>query len=416
MTNQASIESVKVAGESSADPGGLRLQRRRFMRNALSLAALGLVSGSALPGRLLAQSPSPAGVGLAGLFARDFQLGTALSNTTLLGQNPDLEALVAREFSAITAENAMKWEEVHPQANTWDWQRADHFVDFGQKHKMYTIGHTLVWHSQMPESVFVDDHGGLRPTAEVKKTMERHIDTLAGRYRGRIQAWDVVNEAVTDDGQWRQSHWYKSLGEDYFPRAFHLAREVDPQAELLYNDYNMTTPEKRDFALAQIARFRRRGMPIHGVGMQAHVHLSEPEIARLEASIETIAAAGLDVHITELDVDVLPQAYDYMGAEISTNFEYSEELNPFAEGLPQHVVDALAARYESLFRLFLKHKDKVRRVSLWGTTDAESWKNDWPVVGRTNYPLIFDREGKPKKAYHAIAGLKAPAAGVRTSS
>lgn len=386
----------------------MNANRRQFLHRALSAAALGLVTGTVIPGRLLASavSASDGAVGLGTLFSGDFKLGTALSNTTLLAQNPGLESLVAREFSAITAENAMKWEEIHPQADTWDWQRADHFVDFGHRHQMYTIGHTLVWHSQMPEAVFVDGHGRLRPATDVTKTMEAHIATLAGRYRGKIQAWDVVNEAVTDDGEWRKSHWYNTLGEEYFSRAFHLAREVDPQAELLYNDYNMTSPAKRDFALAQIAKFRKRGMPIHGVGMQAHVHLSEPSIAQLEASIETIAAAGLDVHITELDVDVLPKAYDYMGAEISTNFEYSDELNPFPELLPQKVADELAARYESLFKLFLKHRDKIRRVSFWGTTDGESWKNDWPVVGRTNYPLIFDRNGEPKKAYRSVAALR----------
>ncbi|WP_199775485.1 endo-1,4-beta-xylanase [Microbulbifer pacificus] len=384
--------------------------RRQFLRSAFTAAGVGLVLGSASPRQLLAEAlsgqPQPPAPGLGTLFAKDFKVGTALSNTTLRAQNPGLESLVAREFSAVTAENAMKWEEVHPQADTWDWQRADHLVDFGQRHQMYTIGHTLVWHSQMPETVFVDAHGRLRKRKEIELAMEAHIATLAGRYRGKIQAWDVVNEAVTDNGQWRESHWYNALGENYFPRAFHLAREVDPNAELLYNDYNMTSPAKRDFALAQIAKFRRQGMPIDGVGMQAHVHLREPAIAEVEASIETIAAAGLNVHITELDVDVLPKAYDYMGAEISTNFAYSEELNPFPEQLPEKLVDELAARYESLFKLFLKHRDKVRRVSLWGTTDAESWKNDWPVVGRTNYPLIFDREGEPKKAYYAVAGLK----------
>ena len=380
--------------------------RRRFLRNTLATTAAGLVLGTAGPRALWAAAGSPRQSGLAALFAQDFAIGTALSNTTLQGRNPALEQLVAREFGAITAENAMKWEEIHPSAETWDWQRADHFVDFGQRTDMYTVGHTLVWHSQMPESVFVDGKGKARPAAVVQKAMETHIDTLAGRYRGKINAWDVLNEAVTDDGKWRESHWYNILGEDYFPRAFHLAREVDPRAELLYNDYNMTTPEKRDFALAQIARFRKQGMPIDGVGMQAHVHLEDPALEKLEASIETIAAAGLDVHITELDVDVLPKAYDYMGAEISTNFEYSDELNPFSNGLPQKVADQLAARYESLFNLFLKHKDKIRRVSLWGTTDAESWKNDWPVVGRTNYPLIFDRAGEPKKAYYSVAALK----------
>jgi len=264
-----------------------------------------------------------------------------------------------------------------------------------------------VWHSQIPEQVFVDESGKQRPAAVVQQSMEDHIRTLVGRYRGRVHAWDVVNEAVTDDGQWRKSHWYNALGEDFLRRAFHLAHEVDPKAELLYNDYSMHLPAKRDFALAQIKRFRKQGMPIQGVGMQAHVHLSEPAIVELEASIEAIAAAGLDVHITELDVDVLPKAYDYMGAEISTSFEYSDELNPFSDKLPAKIADQLAYRYESLFKLFLKHRDKIRRVTLWGTTDAESWKNDWPVVGRTNYPLMFDREGVPKKAYYSVAGLRA---------
>ena len=378
----------------------------RERRHFLQVAGAGLALAAGAHRALAASTRQAFQSGLGALYSRDFAIGTALSNSTLYGKNPGLEALVAREFTAITAENAMKWEEVHPQADVWDWPRADRLVDFGSRHNKYTIGHTLVWHSQIPESVFIDGAGKPRSAARVQGAMDDHIRTLVGRYRGRVRAWDVVNEGFTDAGEWRDSHWYTTLGEDYFPRAFHLAHEVDPKAELLYNDYNMHLPAKRDFALQQIQKFRKQGMPIHGVGMQAHVHLDEPAIAELEASIEAIAAAGLDVHITELDVDVLPRAYDHMGAEISTNFEYSEALNPFSDKLPAQVADQLASRYESLFTLFLKHRDKIRRVSLWGTTDAESWKNDWPVVGRTNYPLMFDRLGEPKKAYYSVAGLR----------
>ncbi|AQQ66826.1 1,4-beta-xylanase [Microbulbifer agarilyticus] len=374
--------------------------RRAFLSSSAALMAL---AGAAFAGATLG---SRSANNLRDLFASDFRVGTALSNRSLSGSSPELVSLVQKEFSAITAENAMKWELLRPTLTEWDWQKADRLVQTGEAAGMQVIGHVLVWHSQVPDAVFRDASGAPLTASATLARMSEHIQHVMDRYKGRVQVWDVVNEAVDEGNVWRKSHWHTLTDGAYFPRAFEVAHEADPAAHLLYNDYSMHIPEKRDFILQQLTRFRRQGVPIHGVGMQAHVHLEDPSIAELERSIQAYARAGLRVHITELDVDVLPKAYEYMGAEISKSFAYSDALNPFADGLPQKVADQLARRYEQLFRLFLKYRDDIERVSMWGTVDGESWKNDWPVRGRTNYPLLFNRDGERKSAYHAVANLK----------
>jgi endo-1,4-beta-xylanase len=238
--------------------------------------------------------------------------------------------------------------------------------------------------------------------------MELHINTVVSRYKGKINTWDVVNEAVSDEGydNWRNSYWHQIMGESFMEHAFKTAHAADPKAELLYNDYNMHYPAKRKFLVDVFKGYLERDVPIHGVGFQAHYGLDEPSLEEIEASLVAYIDLGLPVHITELDVDVLPKAFEYMGAEISTSFEYSERLNPFPNGLPEEFEEKLAERYAALFRLFLKHRDSIKRVTLWGTSDDQSWKNNWPVKGRTNYPLLFDRNLKPKAAYQRVVQLK----------
>jgi endo-1,4-beta-xylanase len=229
------------------------------------------------------------------------------------------------------------------------------------------------------------------------------------RYKGKVPTWDVVNEAVSDDGydDWRQSPWFQIMGKEFMEHAFKTARQVDPGAELLYNDYNMHYPSKRGFLTGVFKDYLDRGVPIDGVGFQAHYMLDDPDLEQIEKTIENYAGLGLPIHITELDVDVLPKAFDYMGAEISASFEYSDKLNPYPDGLPEIIKEPLASRDEKLFRLFLKHRGSIERITLWGVSDANSWKNNWPVRGRTNYPLLFDRQLNPKEAYQRLLGLKA---------
>ncbi|WP_211316963.1 endo-1,4-beta-xylanase [Arenicella xantha] len=358
--------------------------------------------------RVTAMQQASKAAGLADAFKDDFFVGAAISTDTLMQDDQQLLGLIDREFSSVTAENCQKWEEIHPAENQWNWEASDKFIEFGTQHNKHILGHTLVWHSQIPASVFTGDEGLPITAKALLGRMENHINTLVDRYRGKVNTWDVVNEVVSDNGygSWRKSPWFNILGKDFMEHAFRTAAAADPNAELLYNDYNMHYPAKRGFLTGVLADYLDRGVPINGVGFQAHYSLEDPELDEIEKSIETYAEMGLKLHFTELDVDVLPKAFDYMGAEISTNFEYSEKLNPYPDELPAMVQEKLAERYAKLFALFVKHRDVIERVTTWGVTDAHSWKNDWPVKGRQNYPLLFDREAKPKAAYHAIRRLK----------
>ncbi|MDO3380824.1 endo-1,4-beta-xylanase [Gilvimarinus algae] len=378
----------------------MTINRRQLLARSLYL------SGALALSKQRAFAQAAQATGLKDLYKEDFYIGTAIGNARLTNPPAGFNELVAREFNAMTMENDMKWERLHPEPNRWVWDYADQFMAFGEKHGMFMVGHVLVWHSQTPSWVFNDADGKPLSRDALLARMKDHIDTVAGRYKGRIHAWDVVNEAVDEDKGWRKSAWFNQIGPDFVDHAFRYARAAAPEAHLMYNDYNMHNPGKRQFVVDMIKRFKNTGVPIDGVGMQGHVGLGYPEIQEFEKSIEAYAAAGVAVHITELDLDVLPVAWDHIGAEISDSFEYSDELNPYADGLPAEVEEQLAERYAQWFKLFLKHRDKIARVTFWGTGDSESWKNDFPVRGRTNYPLLFDRDYQRKPAYDAVAALK----------
>lgn len=376
------------------------LSRRKFLLGSASLVALANIKACAI-------HTAAERTGLAQVYQDDFLVGTAISNATLANDNQHLKALIKREFNAITAENCMKSGLIQPKQGEWDWELADRFVNFGVENDMTIVGHALVWHSQVPSDFFVRPDGSPIDRAELIERMDTHIRTLMSRYQGKIKIWDVVNEAIDEDKGWRQSAWYKTMGNaDYVERAFRLAHEMEPDAQLLYNDYNMHNPGKRAFLVDVIRDYKKRGVPIHGVGLQSHVGLDYPDLDQFEASIEAYAAEGMRIHCTELEVDVLPVAWEHTGAEISDSFEYSDELNPYADGLPADVQERLTERYVEMFKLFLKHRDKIDRITLWGTHDGESWKNNFPVGGRTNYPLLFDRDLQPKPAYFAVSDLK----------
>ncbi|MEJ2246162.1 MAG: endo-1,4-beta-xylanase, partial [Acidobacteriota bacterium] len=268
------------------------------------------------------------------------------------------------------------------------------------------LGHNLVWHSQMARDGFVDQNGKQLSRDAMLKRMQNHIATLVGRYKGRVTGWDAVNEAVDEDRGWRQSRWLEIIGEDFMDYAFHYAHDVDPSADLLYNDYNMHNPGKRRFVVDWLEGAKKRGVPITGIGMQGHVGLGYPDINEFEKSIVAYGKTGLKVHITEMDVDVLPVARGRMGANISDSADYSEELNPYVDGLPEGIEKQQADRYVEFFKVFLRHRDLIQRISFWCTGDGESWKNNFPVRGRTNYPLMFDRNYERKACYDAVVALK----------
>lgn len=382
------------------------MNRRKFLTRTGSLALSAYLMSSSRYSLAHLMSEAVDGSGLKETFADKFLFGTAISTETLSGLNESRLALITKEFNAITAENDFKWEMLRPDSQTWHWNLADKFVDFGLNNNMHMIGHALVWHSQIQDEVFFDNKQKMLSREQLLNIMEEHISQLVGRYQGKIQTWDVVNEAFKQ-GDWRESHWYKGIGEDYFEHAFRFATNSDPKAQLIYNDYGMDNLQKQQRVIEVIKGCKKKGVKIDGVGMQSHLHLDGPSLDEIERSILAYANAGLRVHITELEIDVLPKIEDYGNADIGNKYKYREELDPYTTGLPLEMEQKLAKRYEDVFKLYVKHSDKIDRVSLWGTSDDESWKNDFPIKGRTNYPLLFDRTQAPKLAYHRLKELKA---------
>jgi endo-1,4-beta-xylanase len=338
-----------------------------------------------------------------------FVVGAAINPAQTTGRDSRGDGIIDAQFSSISPENALKWEEIHPKPDTYAFDLADQYVAFGEKHHMFIVGHCLVWHSQVPAWVFRDDKGNFVDRDTLLKRMHDHIQTVVGRYKGRIQSWDVVNEALNDDGTLRQSPWLKIIGDGYIAKAFQYAHEADPQAQLTYNDYSLENEPKRSAALALIAKLKAQGVPITSVGIQGHDSLQWPSVDVEDATISAFAKLGVKVVISELDIDVLPPAARQQSADVSLNVGQDPKLNPYADGLPEPVQQELAKRYADLFGVYLKHRDVVTRVTLWGVTDADSWRNNWPVQGRTSYPLLFDRSGQPKPAFQAVIRAAADA-------
>ena len=358
-----------------------------------------------LPGCLHTEKATPPS--LAAAYEDSFRIGASLIATQITGEHADEQQLVDQQFNSYTASNEMKWEHIHPSEDNYHFTYSDALVELGERNNATIIGHTLVWHSQTPDWVFEDENGEPASRERVLARLKHHIDTVVGLYAGRVHGWDVINEAFYNDGSWRKTRWYEMLGEDYIEEAFRLAHEADPQAKLYYNDFNLYKPEKRESVLALVSDLRRKGVPIHGIGLQGHYELDHPPIEQIETAIKAFGALGLEVMITELDLSVLPfPDKDQRGADLSVDFELSAELNPYVDGLPEDVRRTFDARYRELFALFLRHREVIGRVTFWNLSDRTSWKNNWPVRGRTDYPLLFDRQSQPKSAFYELIELK----------
>lgn len=345
-----------------------------------------------------------------------FHVGVALNPAQVRGEDAAAQAVVARHFNSITAENAMKWEKIHPAPGRYDFKEADEFVEYGAKHGLQTIGHTLIWHSQTPAWVFQTSDGKDVSREVLLQRLREHIATVVGRYRGKVQGWDVVNESVRDeDGALRTDKpWYRILGEDAVFAAFEAAHQADPDAELYYNDYSLENLPKRQGVLKLVQAVRVRGLRIDGVGNQDHVLLDWPEPSAVDRMIGDFSQAGFKMMITEFDITMLPRPDQYAGADIAVVFKNAPELDPYRAGLPEAQQAVLARRYGELFAAFARHRGAVTRVTLWGVSDRGSWLNDWPIRGRADHPLLFDRDYRPKPALRAaieaIESAKSPAA------
>lgn len=338
----------------------------------------------------------PRELSLKSAFSGKFDIGAALNLRQIYERDEKAAALIKAQFNSITAENCLKVMYLQPKEGEFNFKDADRFVELGEKYGMQLIGHTLIWHSQAPDWFFIGKDGKEVSREILIERMRKHIQTVVSRYKGRIKGWDVVNEAILDNGDWRQSKFYQIIGEGFIDLAFQFAHEADPDVELYYNDFSMSQKGKREGVVRMVRKLKDNGVQINGIGMQGHLSLDYPSLADFEASILAFFSLGVKVMITELDISVLPMPDPSQGAEVSANYQYDQVLNPYAEGLPKEVESKLANRYKDFFALFLKHHDKIDRVTLWGVTDADSWKNNWPVRGRTDYPLLFDRNYQAK--------------------
>ena len=336
---------------------------------------------------------------LCDLAGNRFTVGTAAMSRHLA--DPRLAELITHQFNSFTPENEMKPISVHPRPGEWNFDAADRIADFTTKHEMQLIGHTLCWHQQSPRFLFESEQGEPLPRDQAIENLREHVQTVADRYRGKVQGWDVVNEAVDDGGPYlRDTPALQAIGEDFLPLAFKFAREADPDAKLLYNDYNIDQDYKRPKTLRLLEALDKAGQRPDAVGIQAHWLLNSPSLDEIERGLKTYIDAGYEVHLTELDVDPLPRR----GAGADLNAA-EQGQNPYPNGLPPEMSGKLAERYRQLFDLILKHEKHIGRVTFWGIHDGLSWLNGFPVRGRTNHPLLFDRDLKPKPAFDAVADV-----------
>jgi endo-1,4-beta-xylanase len=343
-------------------------------------------------------------------FNKAFKIGVAVNQPIYSGEDMASQHIISKQFNTITIENAMKAEPINPTPGVYKFSAADDFVTYGKANNMFIVGHTLVWHNQTPAWFFTNKDKQPNTPEQQLARLTQHIKTVAGRYANKVHAWDVVNEVFADDGSYRPTTWVNAMGggDKLVKASFALAEKYAPNTELYYNDFNAWRPAKRDGIIRMINMLKAEGIRIDGVGIQAHWGLNFPQNKYIEEAIDAYAAAGVKVLITELDVDVLPLTKE--GQIIGTGMlhpqfqleEFKTFLDPYQKGLPTHVENQLTKRYKELFEIFYRKRDKIDRVTLWGLHDGMSWKNDYPIANRTNYPLLWNRDKTMKPAVNGI--------------
>jgi endo-1,4-beta-xylanase len=369
-------------------------RRTSVARWVLSTMVMGTLCG--MNGKLLADTPS-----LKDAYKNDFLIGVALGGTLPNDYRAHELEVIKSQFNAVTPENCMKPESVHPSENVWDFKMADALVKFAEENNMTIFGHTLVWDRQTPKWFFEDDG---KPVSREKalERMKTHIQTVMGRYKGKVRGWDVVNEAAARGGSKKEDlskcPWRTAIGDDYVIKAYEFAHEADPKAELQYNDFEFEAGAKNQNVLHIVKQLQDAGIPLTAVGIQGHWKLDQVPFAGLEKTIEAIKAMGLKVMITELDLDVT-RVVDF-GAE--DQVKKTEDISVPVQAM-EAVLKRQAEQYAKLFQIFDKHKDVITRVTFWGLNDDRSWLKYSPK-GRKypGMPLLFDDQTNPKPAYQAV--------------
>lgn len=336
-------------------------------------------------------------------------LREAAGNSLLIGcpvgeidlVNQPLLDMVTREFNTITIETELMPFRLGEDKENFGFARADRVLEWADAHDLPVYGHMLLWDYRTPDWMFTDENGDPLPREQGIENLRFYIQKVATHFKGRLAGWNVVNEAISDaDGEFlRETSAYRSIGPDYIKLAFEFAHEADPDTPLYYNDYNIVVPAKREKTVRLIRELQAANVRIDAIGIQGHWLLGFPEVQWIHDSIEAYAALGIDILVTELDVDVLPRTV--AGANMAT---VDEGPNPYPDALPDSVQQELAETYHDFFTALLAH-DEVKMITFWGSHDGRSWLNDFPVTGRTNYPLLFDRDLQRKPAH--AAALKA---------
>jgi endo-1,4-beta-xylanase len=323
--------------------------------------------------------------GLKDYYLKYFPVGVAVAPSSLEGAGSEL---ILKHFASLTAENVMKPGPIHPAEDRYFWDNADRIVNYAQENNLLVRGHTLVWHQQTPAWMFKDANGNTVSKEVLLARLKDHITQVVTRYKGKVYAWDVVNEAIDDNDSkfLRETEWYKICGEEYIAKAFRWAHEADPGAQLFYNDYNTESPGKRDKVYRLLKQLKDAGVPVHGVGLQGHWNINNPSEKDLRDALDKYSTLGLKIQVTELDVSVY------------TSAEKDPADNKFTAEREQKQLE----KYKMIFSVFRDYKNVVTGVTFWNVSDKSSWLDNFPVRGRKNYPLLFDQNLQPKKAYFEV--------------
>jgi GH35 family endo-1,4-beta-xylanase len=329
-----------------------------------------------------------------------FKVGVGVGHQVL--KQPEDAVLIRQHFQILTPENCMKPQSIHPREDQWNFEASDQFAEFARNNKLEVVGHCLVWaKDDRTDEWMKRENGEPVSRATLLRRIESHIETVVGRYGDIVTMWDVVNEALADTGDHllRDSVYSRATGIDFIVTAFKTARAKDPEAMLIYNDYNDHKPEKREKLIRLLTELKEKGAPVDAYGMQGHFELGENEIPQLRKTFDELRRLKIKVVVSELDIDVVTR-----GRWWADNGRLREELakyDPYKDGLPNKIQEKQIEQYVQLFKLFDEYRDIIVRVSFWNLHDGQSWLNYFPW-NRVNYPLLFDRDRKPKPAFDAV--------------
>ncbi len=318
-----------------------------------------------------------------------FSIGVAISPKKSFDSKA--KEVIKKHFNSISAENEMKPSAFMRRKGSYAWSKADEIVNFSKENNIQVRGHTLLWHKQTPDWFFKDDTGANVTPEVLYQRLHVYMKAVMTRYKDEVYVWDVVNEAITDSNKGgvyrtKDSKWFEICGEEFIGKAFEIAHSINPDVQLFYNDYNLIKPKKQNRAYSMLKKLIDRGVPIDGVGLQAHWYIEDtPEM--VEKAINRFASLGLKIQITELDVSF----FNYKDKNVTKDFNFTKKASK-----------KQAKRYASFFNVFVKYSHIIDNVTLWGLSDKDSWLNNHPVKGRRNYPLLFDDTYRPKEAFYGI--------------